>query len=126
MSRAHQLTRYIYGAFWIAAGLNHFFNTPFYVSIMPPYLPWSLGLVYLSGIAEIGLGILLLFQRWSVLAGWGLIALLVAVFPANIHMALHPELFTQASSASLWLRLPLQGVLIGWAYWYTRRDFVNR
>lgn len=126
MSRAKQITRYIYGAFWIAAGANHFLNTPFYVSIIPPYLPWPLALVYLSGIAEIGLGALLLIQRWSVLAGWGLIALLIAVFPANIHMALHPELYTYASPLGLWLRLPLQGVLIAWAYWYTRPRFVKR
>jgi uncharacterized membrane protein len=111
----------VYSAFWIA-GANHFFNTPFYVSIMPPYLPWHLALVYISGLAEIGLGVLLLFERWSALAGWGLIALLIAVFPANIHMALHPEFFTYASPLGLWLRLPLQGVLIVWAYWYTRRE----
>jgi len=66
---------------FIAAGANHFLNTPFYVSIMPPYLPWHLALVYLSGVAEMGLGALLLFEQWSVLAGWGLIALLIAVFP---------------------------------------------
>jgi uncharacterized membrane protein len=66
---------------FIDAGANHFLNTPFYVSIMPPYLPWHLALVYLSGVAEMGLGALLLFEQWSVLAGWGLIALLIAVFP---------------------------------------------
>ena len=114
----------VYGAFWIAAGANHFFNTPFYVSIMPPYLPWHLALVYISGIAEIGLGVLLLFQR-SVLAGWGLIALLITVFPANIHMALHPELYTYALPLSLWLRLPLQFMLITWAYWYTWPGSLN-
>ena len=107
---------------FIAAGANHFLNTPFYVSIMPPYLPWHLALVYLSGVAEMGLGALLLFEQWSVLAGWGLIALLIAVFPANIHMALHPDLYTWASPMNLCLRLPLQGVLIAWAYWYTRPD----
>lgn len=122
LSRIKQITRYIYGVFWIAAGANHFFNTPFYMSIMPPYLPWPLALVYISGIAEIGLGVLLLFQRWSVLAGWGLIALLIAVFPANIYMAMHSELYTWASPMGLWLRLPLQGVMIAWAYWYTRRQ----
>jgi uncharacterized membrane protein len=68
------------------------------------------------------LGVLLLFRRWSVLAGWWLIVLLLAVFPANIHMALHSELFTYASPFGLWLRLPLQGVLIVWAYWYMRRE----
>jgi uncharacterized membrane protein len=69
-----------------------------------------------------GLGALFLFEQWSVLAGWGLVALLIAVFPANIHMALHPELFTWASPINLWIRLPLQGVLIAWAYWYTRSE----
>lgn len=120
MSCAKQITRYIFGASFIAAGVNHFLNIPFYVSIMPPYLPWPLVLVYISGLAEIGLGGLLLFERWSMLAGWWLIALLIAVFPANIHMALHPELYAWASPLGLWLRVPLQGVLIAWAYWYTR------
>ena len=109
------------GLFFIAAGINHFWHTPFYVAIMPPRLPRHLALVYLSGIAEIGLGALLVFRRWQVTAGWGLVALSVAVFPANVHMALHPELFTQFSPTGLWLRLPLQAVVIAWAYWYTRR-----
>ena len=112
--------RYLLGAFFIVAGLNHFWHTPFYVAMMPPYLPAPLALVYLSGVAEIGLGTLLLFPRWHVIAGWGLIALSVAVFPANVHMALSPELFTQFSPTGLWLRLPLQALVIAWAYWYTR------
>ena len=120
MARAKQITRVIYGALFIVAGTNHFLNTPFYLSIMPPYLPWHVALVYSSGIAEIGLGGLLLFERWSWVAVWGLIALLIATFPANIHMALHPDLYQWASPPGLWHRLPLQGVLIGWAYWYTR------
>lgn len=120
LSRVKQITRYIFGAAFIAAGVNHFLNTPFYVSIIPPYLPWPLVLVYISGLAEIGLGGLLLLERWSAFAGWGLIALLIAVFPANMHMALHSELYPWASPLGLWLRLPLQGVLIVWAYWYTR------
>ena len=114
------LSRYLLGALFIAAGINHFWHTPFYVAMMPPYLLAPLALVYLSGVAEIGLGALLLFKRWQVLASWGLIALSVAVFPANVHMALNPELFTQFSPTGLWLRLPLQAVVIAWAYWYTR------
>ena len=114
------LSRYLLSALFIAAGINHFWHTPFYVAMMPPYLPAPLALVYLSGVAEIGLGALLLFKRWQVIAGWGLIALSIAVFPANVHMALNPELFTQFSPAGLWLRLPLQAVVIAWAYWYTR------
>jgi uncharacterized membrane protein len=120
--QAKRLARYLFAAAFIIAGLNHFVMTGFYVSIVPPYLPWPLALVIVSGLAEIGLGALLLFQRWSVLAAWGLISLLIAVFPANIHMALHPGLYPWAPVAALWLRLPLQGVLIAWAYWLTRPE----
>ena len=105
----------------MTAGINHFWHTAFYIAMMPPYLPLHLALVYLSGAAEISLGGLLLFSRWRVLAGWGLVALSVAVFPANVHMALHPELFPEFSPAGLWLRLPLQGVVMAWAWCYTRR-----
>lgn len=125
MNRLKYISRWLFGLFFMAAGANHFVNTPFYVSIMPPYLPWPVALVYLSGVAEIGLGGLLLFERWSRLAAWGLIALLLAVFPANIHMALHPELYQWASPLGLWLRLSLQGLLIAWAYWYTRPHSVR-
>jgi uncharacterized membrane protein len=107
MIRAKQISRYLYGVVFIAAGANHFINTPFYVSIMPPYLPWHEALVYVSGLAEIALGALLLIERWSRLAAWGLIALLMAVFPANLHMAMHPKQYEWASPLVLWLRLPL-------------------
>ena len=115
------LTRFVFGAAFVVAGLNHFRNPGFYVGIMPPYLPWPLALVYLSGVAEAVLGALLLFPRWAVMAAWGLVALLVAVFPANLHMARHPELYPSIAPAALLLRLPLQGLLVAWAYWYTRR-----
>jgi len=119
---AKRLARLLFGAGFIIAGLNHFVMTGFYVSIVPPYLPQPLALVVISGLAEMGLGALLLFARWSALAAWGLIALLIAVFPANLHMALHPWLYPWASVALLWLRLPLQAVLIAWAYWHTRPE----
>jgi uncharacterized membrane protein len=115
------VARFLLAAFFIAAGVNHFLNPRFYVGIMPPYLPWHLELVYLSGVAEIALGAMLMFQRWAVAAGWGLIALLIAVFPANVHMTLHPQLYPGISPVALWLRLPIQGLLIAWAYWFTRR-----
>ncbi len=114
-------SRYIFGLAFVWAGVNHFVNPDFYVRIMPPYLPAHLALVYLSGIAEAVLGAMLLVPRWSRVAAWGLVALLVAVFPANVHMATHPEDFASVASAGLlWLRLPLQAVLILWAWWYTR------
>ena len=102
------------------AGVNHFIDPDFYVGIMPPYLPWHSALVAISGVAEIALGMMLLFRRWARWAGWGLIALLLAVFPANLHMAMHTELYPSISPTALWLRLPLQALLIVWAYWYTR------
>jgi uncharacterized membrane protein len=122
MARVKAVTRYIFGMLFVLAGVNHFVNPEVYVRIMPPYLPWHFALVLLSGFAEIVLGALLLVRRCAAIAGWGLIALLMAVFPANLHMALNPELFPRLSPAALWLRLPLQGVLIAWAYWYTRNS----
>ena len=112
--------RWLFGVLFILAGLNHFRDPAFYVNIMPPYLPWHRELVAISGVAEVALGVMLLFRRWAATAGWGLIALLVAVFPANLHMAVHPELYPSISPVALWLRLPLQGVLIAWAYGYAR------
>jgi uncharacterized membrane protein len=111
---------WVLGIFFVLAGSFHFLRPGVYVKIMPPYLPWPRQLVYLSGIAEVALGVLVLIPRYRVPAAWGLIALLLAVFPANLHMALHPELFRKISPVALWLRLPLQGVLIAWVYWYTR------
>lgn len=86
---------------------------------MPPYLPWHLLLVYLSGILEIALGVALLTRKFTRIAAWGLIALLVAVFPANIHMAVNHDLFPEYSGVALWLRLPLQFALMALVYWYT-------
>ena len=120
MSHLKVASRYLLALLMMAAGINHFWHTAFYVSMMPPYLPLHLELVYLSGVAEIGLGALLLFRRWQVLAGWGIIALCIAVFPANVNMALHPELFRQFSPQGLLWRLPLQAVAMLWAWWCTR------
>ena len=119
MNHFKTLTRYLLGFLFVLAGINHFANTAMYVSIMPPYLPWHLELVYVSGIAEMTLGVLLLFLRCATWAAWGLVALCVAVFPANLHMALHAELYPSLPSWGLWVRLPLQGLLIAWAWWYT-------
>jgi uncharacterized membrane protein len=114
------IVRVVFAALFIIAGVTHFTNRDFFTAIVPPYLPWPVALVYVSGVAEIGLGMLLLIPRTSVLAGWGLIALLVAVFPANVHMAVNPQLYPATSPTALWIRLPLQGVLIAVAYWFAR------
>jgi uncharacterized membrane protein len=113
------LMKGLLAAFFVVAGIAHWVRPGVYLKIMPPYLPWPRALVYVSGVAEIVLGVLLLVPRTTHLAAWGLIALLIAVFPANVHMALHPELYPRISPVLLWLRLPLQGVLIAWVYAYT-------
>lgn len=112
--------RVLFGLFFVGAGVNHFLNPTFYLRMMPPYVPWHLAMVQISGVAEVVLGILVMLPPTMVMAAWGLIALLVAVFPANLQMALHPETFREFSPRSLWLRLPLQAVMIAWAWWYTR------
>lgn len=114
------ILRYVLGVFFVVAGLNHFISPAFYLKIMPPYLPWHLLLVYVSGFFEVALGLMLLVPKLTRIAAWGLIALLLAVFPANIHMALNTELYPEISPIALWLRLPLQAILVVWAYWYTR------
>ena len=115
-----EILRWVYGVLFALAGVNHFMHTDFYLSIMPPYLPWHLTLVYASGISEIALGVGLLFRSTQRIAARGMIALIVAVTPANLHMTVHAELYPRFSPAALWIRLLLQVVLIAWAYWYTR------
>jgi uncharacterized membrane protein len=112
--------QFLLGAFFVLAGLNHFRVPEFYVSIMPRYLPWHEQLVNISGVCEIVLGLLLVVPRYTVAASWGIIALLIAVFPANIHMAMNPNQYPDVSPMLLWLRLPLQVVMIAWAYWFTQ------
>lgn len=111
--------------FYVVAGVNHFVNPDFYVGIMPPYMPAHRELVLLSGVFEVlgGLGVLVPAIRS--LVGWGLILLLLAVFPANLHMALNPELFSDVPVWALYVRLPLQVVFIVWAWWATRPDAVG-
>jgi uncharacterized membrane protein len=120
MRRAREILKWVLGIAFALAGANHFVHTDFYVGIMPPYLPWHTALVYVSGVFEVVLGLALLWPRVAKIAAWGMIALIVAVTPANLHMALHTELYAQFSPFALWLRLPLQGVLLAWVYWYTR------
>jgi uncharacterized membrane protein len=102
--------------FYIFAGICHFLDTAAYQKIVPPDLPWHRALVYLSGAAEITGGVCLLIRRFRRPAVWGLIALLVAVFPANIYMAISNVQVTSAPLPAwlLWARLPVQFLLIWW------------
>ena len=118
MSRTFAL--WVLAAFFMVAGANHFLNPGPYLGMMPPYLPWPARLILVSGIAEIAGGLAILIAKMRRLAGWGLIALLVAVFPANVQVALHGWPGVQIPQWTLWARLPLQGVLIAWVYWVCR------
>lgn len=109
---------YIMAALYIAAGVNHFIKPRMYVKIIPPYLPAPEVLNYVAGAAEVVLGIGLLFPVTRTWAAWGLIALLIAVFPANLYM--YQKNTFGIPSWILLARLPLQLVLIAWAWWYTR------
>ena len=120
MTRTKEVLKWVFGILFALAGANHFAHTDFYVGIMPPYLPWHTALVYVSGLCEMALGVMLLFRCSELLAAWGMMALIVAVTPANVQVAIHPEQYPADSPAALWVRLALQGVLIAWAYWYTR------
>ena len=108
-------------AFYIGAGILHFTKTAFYLKIMPPYIPWHLAMVQISGVCEIlgGLGLLIPPVRRA--AAWGLVALLIAVFPANVYMVTNPVAAGAGSLSPLmlWGRLPLQLVFIVWVLWAT-------
>ena len=119
MTRIKTASKVLLAIFLVGAGTTHFVNPDFFLKIMPPHLPWHLPLVYLSGCFEIALGLLLLVPRFSRFAAWGIVALLIAVFPANIYLYQHQDLLPASPLVHL-LRLPLQAVFILWAYWYTK------
>ncbi len=109
------------GIFYIMGGINHIARPDFYLAIMPHWMPFHFMLVLISGIFEIALGILVMLPSTSRIAAWGIIFLLIAVFPANIQMAVD---YYHQNNPNLWvalLRLPLQIPLIWWAYIYTTK-----
>ena len=107
-------------AFFINAGVNHFINPDFYLSIMPPAFPLHSGAVYISGFFEVLGGVCVLIPRLRKIAGWGLVALLVAVYPANIYMAITREVFPDIPIAALYVRLAFQFLFFYWAFSVTR------
>lgn len=123
LAQNKEILRVILTVSIIIVGITHFIRPEQYARIVPPQLPHPIALVYISGFFEILGGIGLLIPFVSVAAAWGLIALFIAVFPANINQAInsipiegiphHPVLY--------WVRLPFQAVLIAWAYWYTQK-----
>lgn len=120
MQKFKVVMRYLLAVFFIAAGMNHFVHSAFYMKIIPPYVPWHEAVNYISGALEILLGALVLFPSVARPAGWGLILLLLAVFPANVYMAQNSHLFPEINKTALLIRLPIQFLFILWAWWATR------
>ena len=110
---------YLMGIIYILAGINHFRNPRLYVKIIPPYFPNPKLLNNISGIAEIILGIGICIPALTVISAWGIIALLIAIFPANFYMFTDKKAGMGLPKIILLLRLPMQIVLIFWAYYYT-------
>jgi uncharacterized membrane protein len=122
-----RIALFLLALFFVFAGVTHFTRPEFFTAIVPPALPAPLALVYVSGVFEILGGLGVLWPATRAAAGVGLVALLVAVYPANLYMAWAPERFV-AQGTPLWAlyaRLPLQFVFIAWAWWATRADVRN-
>jgi uncharacterized membrane protein len=111
--------RLLVGLSFVWVGISHFINPSLFVGIMPPYLPWHLELVYVSGFFEVLGGVGLLIPKLRRLAAWGLLALLVAVYPANIHMLVN-EVYLEGMPQEpwlLWARMPFQFVFAAGVVW---------
>jgi uncharacterized membrane protein len=119
-----RVARWTMVLFMVASGIGHFAITDAYVAMVPASLPWPRMLVWVSGVAELagGIGLVVPWPRLRRAAAWGIIALLVAVFPANINMAVNhlSPAGMHASNAALWARLPFQALFIAWAWWLSR------
>ena len=101
-------------------GISHFTSTPFFLRIVPPYVPYPLAVVYVSGVFEILGAIGIWIPRWRKWAGNALFALTIAVTPANVYMSMHPQLFPNISETALTIRLFVQVLLLACIWWSTR------
>jgi len=110
--------------FYITTGIRHFTEPDWFLQIYPPFLPFGLAAVYISGFFEVLLGILLLMPKTRYYAAWGLIVLLIAVFPANIYLAQTNGELLDISPIVAWGRLPFQVVFIGIAYWHSKNIII--
>jgi uncharacterized membrane protein len=130
MNRTKTILLWVMAVAYIFAGYNHLANPAFYLAIMPPDLPNPEWLNVISGLAEIVLGVFVLEPRVRVYAAWGIIALLIAVFPANMYVAMENvgaggEPGTGPGALG-YIRLPFQVLFIVWAWWYTRPEEETR
>ena len=122
-----EVARTAFGVVFILAGILHFVVPAYYRAIIPPYLPAPATVVAVSGMAEVAGGVGMLLPRWRQAAGLGLVVLLLAVLPANVEMLRQGRAHgvSPGHEALLWLRLPFQAVLMGWA-WRLSRPAVGR
>lgn len=116
--------RWLLALMMVSAGILHLLRPEKFVAIVPDWLPAHRTLVAVSGVFEVMGGAGLLVRRVQKAAAWGLVALFVAVFPANVNMAVH-KIFTE-NPWILWGRLPFQVVLVAWAWWFTRSDLESK
>ena len=116
--------RTLAGPFFVLAGAMHFIKPAPYRKIMPPWVPAPDAMVAASGVAEIAGGAGLMVAATRRLAGWWLVATLVAILPANVHMALHPDQYPEVpgGAVALWARLPFQAAFIAWVLGASRPD----
>ena len=114
------------GLAFIVAGLNHFRVPRFYQRMMPPYIPAPKEMVDISGVAEVALGAALFVPRLQPVARYGLLALLLAVFPANLHMALNADKFGGIPEWALWARLPFQPLMMAAVVYVTSQSKLER
>lgn len=122
MHSIKKVSIYFMGLAYCYVGVYHFIDPEFFLSIMPDYVPFHIEAVYISGFFEILLGGMLLFVKTRKIAAWGLIALLIAVFPANIYLA-QSEAAQHAlniSQTAAYIRLPFQALFIGLAFWHQK------
>lgn len=112
------IARWILALFLVAAGANHFLSPDIYLGMMPPWLPAPALLHRIAGAAEIAGGVGLLIRALRPSAAWGLLALMLAIFPANLHVAITGSMpGLEAPAWTLWLRLPFQAVFMAWIWW---------
>tara|TARA_R110002012_G_scaffold56346_5_gene144332 strand:- start:1655 stop:2038 length:384 start_codon:yes stop_codon:yes gene_type:complete len=112
--------------FFFAGGLAHFVFTDFFVMAMPDYLGYHQELVLISGIFELAGAMGILVPKTRFWAGCGLIVLMVAVYPANINMALHPEQYPEIPRLLLYARLPLQFLMAWFVWWSIKAERLER
>ena len=115
--------RYLLAVFFILAGVNHFRNPDFYMPMMPPYIPAHEFMVLLSGVTEIVAGVMLLIPATIRAGAWFVIAHLIIFMTVHVYMLQEADgKFADIPNAGLWLRIPIQGLFLLWAYWFTRPD----